>query len=171
MASLRFLSRAIPSMRRRADAGARVSRPERWFGAGAAVLLGWCIATDSAAQGRAGESGEVEERGGWREIEAPLPPYPREHDLLPVDVGSATAHRFFVDARSVSLGADGVMRYTIVIRTEGGATNVAFEGMRCATRERKVYALGRNDGTWVPARDPGWQRIVTSRWISSGSST
>ena len=52
------------------------------------------------------------------------------------------------------------MRYTTVIKTAGGATNVTFEGMRCETREGKLYALGRGDGSWVRARDPKWQRIL-----------
>ena len=32
--------------------------------------------------------------------------------------------------------------------------------MRCDTREQKLYALGRSDGSWVRARDPKWERIV-----------
>jgi hypothetical protein len=61
---------------------------------------------------------------------------------------------------SISRGEDGVMRYTAVIKAAGGASNVTFEGMRCETREHKVYALGRSDGTWVRARDPKWSRVV-----------
>jgi hypothetical protein len=100
------------------------------------------------------------ERRAWEEIEVQIPPFPQAANLVPVDVGSATAHRFYIDAPSVSLGEDGVMRYTVVIKTAGGATNVAFEGMRCETRERKVYALGRSDGTWVRPREAEWERIV-----------
>jgi hypothetical protein len=36
---------------------------------------------------------------------------------------------------------------------------VTFEGIRCETRERKIYAVGHNDGTWAQARDPNWRRI------------
>lgn len=115
-------------------------------------------ATLTAAQWRLWD--REEEEKAWQEIEAPIPAYPQAHNLVAVDVGSATSHQFFVDAPSVSLGQDGVMRYTVVIKASGGATNVAFEGMRCETRERRVYALGRGDGTWVPARDSAWQRIV-----------
>ena len=85
---------------------------------------------------------------------------PEAQNLVRVDAGQRSSHQFYVDAASVSVGEDGVMRYTTVVKTAGGATNVTFEGMRCETREQKLYALGRSDGTWVRARDPKWQRVV-----------
>ena len=95
----------------------------------------------------------------WKEIEAPLPPFPSDRNLVQLQMGTRDTHRYFVDSTSVSLGTDGVMRYTFVVKTAGGATNVSFEGIRCDTRERKIYASGRSDGTWASARDPQW------RWI------
>jgi len=97
----------------------------------------------------------------WREIESMLPPYPRPEHLVPFDGGGASQHRFFIDARSLSVGEDRVFRYTLLVRTAGGATNVSFEGMRCETREQKYYALGRADGSWVRARKPQWRRLET----------
>lgn len=88
-----------------------------------------------------------------------LPPYPKADTLVAFDAGAATSHRFYVDEKSISLGEDGVVRYTLVIKTSGGATNVMFEGMRCETREKKTYALGHSDGTWARARDPDWRFI------------
>jgi hypothetical protein len=52
-----------------------------------------------------------------------------------------------------------VVRYTLVIRTAGGATNVSFEGIRCGERQQKYYATGRSNGTWERARKPQWRRI------------
>lgn len=95
----------------------------------------------------------------WSELQAQIPPYPKDADLLRFDAGSATAHRFFVDPGSISIGEDGVVRYILVVRTGGGATNVTFEGMRCETREQKTYAIGHRDGAWVRARNPKWRRI------------
>lgn len=95
----------------------------------------------------------------WAEMQAQLPAYPGDGTLLPLDVGAVTTHRFFVDEKSVSTGSDGVVRYTLVIKTSGGATNVSFEGIRCETREQKYYAIGRADGSWTRARDPRWRRI------------
>jgi hypothetical protein len=101
-----------------------------------------------------------EETKSWKEIQAKIPPYPKTQNLILLEAGSETPHKFYIDAASVSVGEDGVVRYTTVIKTSGGATNVSFEGMRCETREGKLYALGHKDGTWVRARDPKWQRIL-----------
>lgn len=95
----------------------------------------------------------------WSEMQTQLPVYPSDADMIPLDVGSATTHRYFVDARSISIGNDGIVRYTMIIKTSGGATNVSFEGMRCETREQKYYAIGRSDKTWVRARNPQWRYI------------
>jgi CNP1-like family len=124
-----------------------------------AALL--CTASFSyAAQWGAWETDFDEEKKGWKEIEAQIPAYPQPKNLVLLEAGSATSHKFYVDTASISLGEDGVMRYTTVVKTGGGATNVSFEGIRCQTREKKLYALGRADGTWVRARDPKWQRVV-----------
>lgn len=93
------------------------------------------------------------------ELEAKPPAYPKEGNLLQFDAGSASPHRFFIDPETISVGGDGVVRYTLVVKAAGGSTNVSFEGMRCDSRELKVYAFGRGDGTWIAARDPQWRRI------------
>lgn len=95
----------------------------------------------------------------WSEVQTQIPAYPADGDLIRLDVGAVTQHRFYVDAKSLSIGNDGVVRYTFVIRTSGGATNVSFEGIRCESAEQKFYAIGRNDRTWVRARNPQWRRI------------
>ena len=101
-----------------------------------------------------------DDKKSWNEIEAQIPPYPKTKDLIRVEPGAETSHRFYVDAASLTVSTDGVVRYTSVIKTAGGATNVTFEGMRCDTREGKLYAMGHPDGTWTRARKPEWKRIV-----------
>ena len=112
----------------------------------------------AAAQWAAWDYEFDEEKKSWKEIEAKMPPYPQSRNLLHL-VSGASLNRFYIDTESVSLGEDGVMRYTAVVRTAGGASNVSFEGIRCDTREHKVYALGRSDGSWVRARDTKWKYI------------
>ena len=73
--------------------------------------------------------------------------------------GSANSNRFYIDAPSLTVGSDGVVRYILLIRAGGGASNVSFEGIRCETREQKLYAVGRSDGKWTRARDPAWRDI------------
>lgn len=98
-------------------------------------------------------------RKAWNEIEARIPPYPRNENLVPFEAGGASLHRFYIDAPSLSIGEDGVVRYTLVVKTAGGATNVSFEGLRCDGRRQKVYAVGEANGRWTPARNPQWRRI------------
>jgi hypothetical protein len=95
----------------------------------------------------------------WSEMQAQLPAYPVDENLIPLNVGAVSAHRYFIDGKSVSTGGDGVARYTMVIKTSGGATNISFEGMRCESREQKYYAIGRGDKTWARARNPQWRPI------------
>lgn len=102
---------------------------------------------------------EFEQDKPWVEVAAQLPPYPRVENLLPFTVSSATRNRHFIDSASLSAGSDGVVRYTVVIEAAGGARNVMFEGLRCVTAERRLYAYGQPDGTWSKARNAGWEGI------------
>lgn len=106
----------------------------------------------------------------WTELQQQLPPYPLDANLIPLDVGSANPHRFYVDGKSVSTSADGVVRYTLVVKTAGGATNVSFEGIRCESREQKYYASGRSDRTWARARNPQW-RFIEPRQVATQHTT
>jgi hypothetical protein len=117
------------------------------------VLPAW-----AAAQGREFEADYDDGKKSWKEIEARIPPYPKAENLIPLEAGGS-GHRFFIDAPSIAVGDDGVVRYTLLVKTAGGAVNVSFEGMRCETREQKYYAIGHADGTWSRARDPRWRRI------------
>jgi hypothetical protein len=124
-----------------------------------AALLAAVFSAPAAAQWQGWDYTFDREVKSWEELQAQLPPYPKEGTLIAFDAGAATPHRFFIDEKSISLGEDGVVRYTLVIKAGGGATNIAFEGIRCETREKKTYALGRSDGTWARARDPAWRLI------------
>lgn len=91
----------------------------------------------------------------WKEIEAELPAFPRPEKLLPFTV-TPSNFDFFIDANSLSVAADGVVRFTLVARSASGAANVTFEGIRCSSRERRTYAFGRADNTWSKARNNAW---------------
>ncbi len=102
---------------------------------------------------------EFENDKPWVELSAQLPPYPKAENLVEFNVSSATRHKHFADTASISVGEDKVVRYTVVIEAAGGAKNVSFEGMRCDTGERRLYAYGHPDGTWSKARRSGWEGI------------
>ena len=101
------------------------------------------------------------EKPEWVEESVTPPDYPQDEDLIPVEM-AASSNKFFVDGKSLNLGADGVIRYTMLIRSSGGALNVTYEGLRCETREKKLYALGRKDGTWSAARSSKWALVTDS---------
>lgn len=95
----------------------------------------------------------------WVEVQSQLPPYPKPENYLPFKVNAVTPFDFFVDAKSVSIGNDGVVRYSLIAKSTGGALNISFEGMRCSGRQYRVYAFGRSDNTWSKARSSRWQPL------------
>lgn len=99
------------------------------------------------------------ESKSWREIEVKLPPAPKMESLVSFYVSAATTNRFFIDGASIDVGADGVVRYVLVVLSDQGVKNVTFEGIRCETRERRVYAAGRSDGSWAKFKSNQWERI------------
>ncbi len=95
----------------------------------------------------------------WQEVAVQLPPTPQDQNLAEFYLSPNATMKAYVDTASVSIGTDKVVRYTVVTRTEGGALNVMYEGMRCETWEKKTYAFGHPDGKWSRSRRDKWQPI------------
>jgi hypothetical protein len=95
----------------------------------------------------------------WVELQAQLPAYPKLDDALPFFVSASTDNKFFIDPVSISVGEDGVVRYTLIVKSPEGALNISFEGMRCNSHETKLYAFGHPDGTWSRNRFARWSPI------------
>lgn len=96
----------------------------------------------------------------WKEGATELPPYPDERDLLEVAVDDAGAGRtYYLDTKSLSMGEDRVVRYTVVIVSRTGARNVFYEGIRCDTREYKTYAYGTSGGDLRMVPESRWEPI------------
>jgi hypothetical protein len=93
----------------------------------------------------------------WEEIAASLPPYPKTENLLVFSVSSATPNKFMIDSTSLSVGADGVIRYTVVIDSPRGARTVNYEGLRCDPAEYKIYGFGQENGKWTENKRGAWQ--------------
>ena len=108
--------------------------------------------------GTAGVPRDAEE-GAVREAKVELPGFPQDNDLIEFFPGRIGSHRYFIDGRTLAMGKDGVVRYAVVVKTAGGATNVAYEGIRCASGERRVYALGDRNRHWVEAKRSDWEPI------------
>jgi hypothetical protein len=130
---------------------------------GVALIAAFAVAValrPAFAQWREWDADFDDDRKPWKEIEGKIPPYPRSADLVSFDPGGGIPHRYYLDARSLSIGEDGVARYTLVVKAAGGATSVSFEGIRCESREQKHYATGRPDGAWLRARNPQWRPVA-----------
>lgn len=115
------------------------------------ALPAWCAE---------GEAEEDYRPNRWEEAAWQLPLAPREDRLLSFYVSASTTNRFFVDGSSITVGPDGVVRYVLVIQGGQGARTVTFEGMRCETREKRIYSAGRADGSWSPVRKAEWSKVV-----------
>lgn len=98
----------------------------------------------------------------WQEVAVQLPAPPKAENMLPFYVSPIASNEFAIDAKSVSVGTDGVVRYTLVATSSGGARSVSYEGIRCQSFERKLYAFGQPDGGWPRSRRDQWERINSS---------
>jgi hypothetical protein len=121
----------------------------------------------SASSGKSDWERE-QERRALDDVEVALPALPAKDGLIEFSVSSASTFKFYVDAKSLSVGQDGVVRYTLVARSPSGTETVTHEGMRCNGQQAlyRVYAFG-NDGKW--SRNPGaeWKTVEpksVQRW-------
>jgi hypothetical protein len=125
----------------------------------------WLLVATFLAWPSAGQTQTTDPDGEQRpapETAVELPAFPRTENLVPFTVSATTNNQFLIDSASLSVGSDGVTRYALVIVSPSGARNVSYEGMKCATGERRLYALGRADETWARARNDRWVRITDS---------
>lgn len=90
------------------------------------------------------------------EQEVPPPVLDRSR-LVEVKLDADSAFRYFVDAGSVSVGADRIVRYVMVARSPSGVENITFEGLRCPDQYR-IYAVGRRDGSWG-GKPSAWRQV------------
>ncbi|KVM59714.1 hypothetical protein WJ58_00575 [Burkholderia ubonensis] len=126
--------------------------------AAAAVLAG-CAHSNSATNKDDGTFVYLLDRQGeWKENKVDtLPALPTPGDLLSFNVSQNTPLKFFVDAKSLAVGTDGIVRYTVVVTSPAGARNVNYEGIRCDTYEWRQYAGLNSD-------HDGWDRTVENDW-------
>jgi len=97
-----------------------------------------------------------------REDTAAPPPFPQRAKLVQVPIAEETGFHFFVDASSLNVDKEGIVRYVLVAQSPSGPQNVSFEGLRCAAAQHRLYATGQSDGTWMTSR-AGWQPVRNAR--------
>ena len=99
----------------------------------------------------------------WQESAVTLPAAPKKENLLAFNPNASGTMKFAIDAKSLSVEKDDVVRYTLVISSAAGASNVSYEGIRCKTMEKKAYAFGQADGNWSVAKRDTWDAIADGR--------
>lgn len=130
-------------------------RPSWIFGVFAALLT---ASATSHGQSRIDEDWDDLDKS-WKEIATQLPPAPAVENLLPFYVSPTATQTFSIDAKSISVGGDGVVRYTLLATSASGAKSISYEGIRCDVLQRKLYAFGHPDGTWSRSRRDQWEPI------------
>ena len=102
----------------------------------------------------------------WKEKGAVLPDPPRESALVPMRTWSIdTRHDYYLDRDSLAVREDGVFVYTVVIRSETGASNAFYEGLRCQTKKVKTYGYLSGD-QFYESVGAKWEPVVERRMYS-----
>ncbi|NOY66847.1 MAG: hypothetical protein GXP13_05510 [Gammaproteobacteria bacterium] len=96
----------------------------------------------------------------WQEVAVVIPARPVKDNLAKIQIFEMPRYKYYIDIASLSISAkDNVVRYTVVIETPTGIKNVFYEGIRCDTREYKLYASAINDQPLKEAFVSRWHRI------------
>lgn len=72
---------------------------------------------------------------------------------------------FAIDLDSITFfsseekGHENAIRYTLKATSKQGAINISYEGIRCDKRQKIIYAIAREDGSWTRVRTPTWSAI------------
>jgi hypothetical protein len=100
------------------------------------------------------------EREPWKEQGVALPAWPDggHYVAVPLQVADSSLE-MFIDEPSLSVAADGVVRYVLMLRSPAGTENLFYEGIRCATREWRSYAYGSSAGKWQALGETPWRMI------------
>lgn len=86
---------------------------------------------------------------------------PNKSTLQPFYVSNTTVFKFAIDTDSIRIGSDGITRYTVVMTSPNGNTQVQFEGIRCESFQWKIYGNFEN-GKWKENPLSNWFAIKDS---------
>ena len=129
------------------------------FAAGTDDIVDSITGMDKFKQNEYDESIEVP----WVEIETLVKKLPEDANLAQLSIDKLAANNppleLFVDVKNITLSdKDHVVRSWFVVRSEQGAYNGTYEGIRCATGEYKVYAYAN------PTRSKPLRVVKIPKW-------
>lgn len=128
--------------------------------------LAWVLlagAPVAAAQVQSEWERENEERLKQSEEQVVAPPPLDRSRLVELQLEVRSEFRYFVDAASLSVGADRIVRYAMIARSPSGVENVSFEGLRCPG-DYRIYAVGASGGGWS-GRASAWRPVPRDQRI------
>ena len=129
------------------------------FAAGTDDIVDSITGMDKFKQNEYDENIEVP----WVEIETSVKKLPEDGDLAQLPIDRLAANNppleLLVDVKNITLSdKDYVVRSWFVVRSEQGAYNGTYEGIRCATGEYKVYAYAN------PTRSNPLRVVKMPKW-------
>lgn len=96
----------------------------------------------------------------WQEGSYTIPPYPQQPDWVGFYVPLKDNFKFYVDAKTLSIGSDGVIRFILRAVSASGAENISYEGFQCPNRSMRTYAFGDAvDKMWIESTRAVWNRM------------
>lgn len=98
----------------------------------------------------------------WTEEAAPPPPLFSRDRLIPIEMPSYVTLKVGVDPETIAVGADGVVRYVVVMQNASGSTHAAYEGILCTAGDVKTYARWGASQNWVPVSEPQWRSMTNN---------
>jgi len=109
----------------------------------------------------------------WKEGESSLPDYPREQDLVDIAGPANYAnYRYRIDTKTLTVGVDGVIRYSLLIHSSSGVDNVFYDGIRCNSNQLKNYAYGstnkQGEKVFVAKKNTSWQAFKSRGVMAYG---
>jgi hypothetical protein len=97
-------------------------------------------------------------------VEDAVPPPTRysTEKLIPIEMPRYVTLAVGIDPDSVSVAADGVIRYVVVMRNATGSLNIAYEGISCVRGEVRTYARINSNGNWVSPASARWLALTAN---------
>lgn len=132
-----------------------LARPCRLLKPLAALLLGMLPIFGAVAQ-------LASDDPDWKELDVQTPPAFSRENLIPLDMPSYVSLKFGVDPATLTVSADGVVRYVMLATSASGTVNAMYEGLRCGTGEFKTYARAGTSGVWGLIKEPQWRALNDS---------
>lgn len=104
----------------------------------------WLVAACAAAPALAAWTDEK----AWQEIEATPPAQFRTDRLVEFQMSPGSELRFGIAPETLTVGADGVVRYVLVARSASGVSNTLYQGLRCDVGQFRTYAVWQDGLGW-----------------------